>query len=65
MITRKLKVIKWREIIMRIIDFKNDHIEEAMQIAKANYEEERSFVPMLPPVNIMLLQRKRISVSGI
>lgn len=53
MITRKLKVIKWREIIVRIIDFKNDHIEEAMQITKANYEEERSLVPMLPPVNIM------------
>ena len=35
---------------MRIVDFSAAHIERAAQIAKDNYEEERGFVPTLPPV---------------
>lgn len=33
---------------MIITDFTHKHIEEALKIAKANYEEERHFVPILP-----------------
>ena len=36
---------------MRIIDFSKDHIEQATQIAKQNYEEERGFVSTLPLVD--------------
>ena len=35
---------------MHIVDFKAAHIEQAVQIAKRNYEAERRFVPALPPV---------------
>jgi len=38
---------------MQIIDFTAAHIEQAAQIAKQNYEEERGFVPVLPPVDKM------------
>ena len=33
---------------LKIINFSRDHIEQASQIAKQNYEEERGFVPTLP-----------------
>ena len=36
---------------MRIVDFTAAHIEQAAQIAKQNYEEERGFVPALPPID--------------
>ena len=36
---------------MQIVDFTAAHIEQAAQIAKQNYEEERGFVPALPPIN--------------
>ncbi len=35
---------------MRIVDFGFEHIGAARQIARQNYETERSFVNMLPPV---------------
>jgi GNAT superfamily N-acetyltransferase len=35
---------------MRIVDFGIEHIEAAKQIARQNYEAERSFVDALPPV---------------
>ncbi len=41
------------EQAMQIVDFKQDHIEQAMQIAKVNYEEERLLVPMLPKVDVL------------
>lgn len=36
---------------MQIVDFTADHIEQAVQIALQNYDEERGFVPALPPVD--------------
>jgi hypothetical protein len=36
-----------------IKDFKLDHIKAVMQLAKQNYEEERGFVPALPPTLVM------------
>ena len=36
---------------MRIVDFTAAHLEQAAQIAKQNYEEERGFVPALPPID--------------
>lgn len=39
---------------MIITDFTTDQIEAAVQLAKQNYEDERSFVPALPPVDKML-----------
>ena len=36
---------------MQIIDFTAAHVEQAAQIAKQNYEEERGFVPALPPID--------------
>jgi len=36
---------------MQIVDFDYNHMERAIQIAKANYEEERAKVPMLPEIN--------------
>jgi len=36
---------------MKIVDFTSAHIEQAEQIAKQNYEEERRFVSALPPVD--------------
>lgn len=38
---------------MMITNFSRDHIEEAKTIARANYEEERQFVPILPEVENM------------
>jgi hypothetical protein len=38
---------------MQIVDFTFDHIEQATALAKANYEEERQFVAVLPPVDIL------------
>ncbi|MHB1151870.1 MAG: GNAT family N-acetyltransferase [Eubacteriales bacterium] len=38
---------------MNISDFTHNHIEEALSIAKSNYEEERRFVPILPDVEIL------------
>ncbi|MDU6264160.1 MAG: GNAT family N-acetyltransferase [Anaerocolumna aminovalerica] len=38
---------------MIITDFTQEHIEEALKIAKANYEEERRFVPILPTVDVL------------
>ncbi|MCL1805849.1 MAG: GNAT family N-acetyltransferase [Clostridiales bacterium] len=35
---------------MRIVDFTAAHIEQAMRIAKLNYDEERGFAPALPPI---------------
>jgi len=35
---------------MKIVDFSVAHIEQAARIAKQNYEEERRFVPSLPPI---------------
>jgi GNAT superfamily N-acetyltransferase len=36
---------------MKITDFTAAHIEQAMHIAKLNYEKEREFVPSLPPID--------------
>ena len=36
---------------MQIVDFTTAHIEQAAQIAKQNYDEERGFVPALPPID--------------
>jgi GNAT superfamily N-acetyltransferase len=36
---------------MQIVDFATAHIEQAIRIAKQNYDEERSYVPALPPVD--------------
>lgn len=36
---------------MQIIDFTVNHIKAAVQLAKQNYEDERGFVPALPPVD--------------
>lgn len=36
-----------------IKDFTRDHIKAAAQLAKQNYEEERGFVPALPPALIL------------
>jgi hypothetical protein len=33
---------------MHIVDFTAAHIEQAVQIAKHNYEEARGFIPALP-----------------
>lgn len=35
---------------MQIVDFTAAHVEQAIQIAKQNYEAERRFVPDLPPI---------------
>ena len=35
---------------MRILDFVSNHIVEALQLARKNYEEERGYVPALPHV---------------
>ena len=35
---------------MQIVDFATAHIEQAMQIAKQNYEDERHHVSALPPI---------------
>ena len=37
---------------MEIINFTSNHIEQAIQIGKQNYDEERESVPALPPVSI-------------
>jgi GNAT superfamily N-acetyltransferase len=34
---------------MKIVDFSAAHVERATQLAKENYQEERGFVPALPP----------------
>jgi hypothetical protein len=36
---------------MKIVDFTARHVEQAVQIAKRNYSEERKFVPALPPID--------------
>ena len=36
---------------MQIVDFAPGHIQAALQIARQNYDEERGFVPALPPVD--------------
>ncbi len=36
---------------MQIIDFTENHIEQAIQIGKQNYAAEREYVPVLPPVD--------------
>lgn len=38
---------------MRFVDFNRTHLEEAMQIANVNYEEERQQVPILPEIDLM------------
>ena len=38
---------------MKIVDFAFAHIDQAEQIAKLNYEEERTFVPALPPIGVI------------
>lgn len=38
---------------MQINDFTTAHVEQAAQIAKQNYEDERGFVPALPPVDTL------------
>jgi len=38
---------------LNITEFSRSHIEEAVALAKANYEEERQFVAALPEVDIM------------
>lgn len=39
---------------MQIVDFTVDHIKAAVQLAKQNYEDERAYVPALPPVDRLL-----------
>lgn len=41
----------WRIEKMKITDFTHEHIGQAQALAKANYEEERRFTPVLPPVD--------------
>jgi len=36
---------------MEITDFTHNHIEQALSLAEANYEEERQHVPILPPID--------------
>jgi len=36
---------------MKIVDFTTAHVELAEKIAKQNYDEERGYVPALPPVD--------------
>ena len=36
---------------MQIVDFTAEHIETAADLAKLSYEEERGFVPILPPID--------------
>jgi len=36
---------------IKIVDFTNEHINEASALAIANYEEERLHVPTLPPID--------------
>lgn len=36
---------------MRIVEFKHEYIEMAVEIALENYEEERKIIPILPVVN--------------
>ena len=36
---------------MQIVDFTSAHIEQAMRIAKQNYEDERKHIPALPLIN--------------
>ncbi len=38
---------------MIILDFEKKHVEEARQIAMANYNEEKVHVPMLPDIDIL------------
>lgn len=38
---------------LNIVDFSRSHIEEAVALARANYEEERQFVAALPEVDAM------------
>jgi len=38
---------------MQIVDFTAAHIEQAAQIAKLNYDEERRAVPALPPADVI------------
>lgn len=38
---------------MIITDFTQNHIQEALMLAKSNYEEERSHVPILPAVDTL------------
>ncbi|HBB27729.1 MAG TPA: GNAT family N-acetyltransferase [Clostridiales bacterium] len=38
---------------MIILDFEKKHLEEARQIAMANYNEEKVHVPMLPDIDIL------------
>ena len=35
---------------MQIINFTKNHIEQAIQIGKQNYDTERQHVPVLPPI---------------
>lgn len=39
--------------MIELFDFSENHVEQAMRIAKANYEEERKLVPALPPVDML------------
>jgi hypothetical protein len=36
---------------MQIVDFTTAHIEQAMRIAKQNYDAERGYVSALPPID--------------
>jgi GNAT superfamily N-acetyltransferase len=38
---------------MKIVDFTQEHIEQAAQIAIQNYEDERKSVPTLPPFSVV------------
>ena len=37
--------------MLKIIDFTENHIERAINIAKENYENERKFIKILPEIN--------------
>ena len=41
------------EETMQVIDFTHDHIPEAIELARANYEEERRWVDILPPIEAL------------
>lgn len=49
---------------MRVTDFLHDHIEEALNLAKLNYEQERKLVPTLPSIS-MLPSLKRFADNGL
>ena len=47
---------------MQIVDFTRKHIEAAVQLTRQNYEDERGFVPALPPALILPEEQEKYCV---